>query len=191
LSEFQVTFDPTTALIVVDMQNDFADPSGGLYVQGGERVVTEVNDLIAAAVQAGSFVVFTQDWHPPTTEHFKQWPVHCVQRTWGAELHPRLIARSPVVQTGANGEDGYSGFTAHDLERDEEVPTELEGLLHSHDVSTVVVCGLAEDYCVKETVLDACRLGFNAVVPLRATAAVAGDAASARKEMEAAGAVLT
>jgi len=189
LSESQIEFDPATALIVVDVQNDFADPTGSLYVDGGERVVTEVNNLIAAALQANSFVVFTQDWHPATTDHFKQWPVHCVQGTWGAELHPALAARSPVVQTGVHGEDGYSGFTAHDLDRDEDVPTALEPLLRSHDVSTVVVCGLAEDYCVKETVLDARRLGFNTVVPLRATAAVA-DADAACKAMEAAGAVM-
>lgn len=185
-----IAFDDRTALVVVDVQNDFADPGGGLYVKGGEDVVTEVNGLIEQAKEGGASVVFTQDWHPAETEHFKQWPVHCVQGTWGAELHPGLIARDPVVQKGVHGEDGYSGFTAHDLSTDTDVPTGLEDLLRSRGVSRVVVCGLAQDVCVKATVLDALRLGFEAVVPLHATAAVY-DAAAANKEMEAAGAVVT
>src|SRR5437879_2944240 len=97
-----IAFDDHTALVVVDVQSDFADPGGWLYVQGGEAVVTEVNRLIEQATAAGSAVVFTQDWHPPQTDHFKQWPVHCVQGTWGAELHPELIAREPVVQKGVH-----------------------------------------------------------------------------------------
>ena len=185
----EIVFDEHTALVVVDVQNDFADPGGGLYVDGGERVVTEVNALIERAQAAGSFVVFTQDWHPAETEHFKQWPVHCVQGTWGAELHPLLIGREPVVQKGVHGEDGYSGFTAHDLMTDTDVPTGLETLLRDRDINTVVVCGLAQDVCVKATVLDARHLGFAAVVPLNATAAV-GDGDAANKEMEAAGAVM-
>ena len=86
-------YDPSTALLVVDVQNDFADPSGSLSVAGGEGVVDAVNTQIALAVPAGALVVYTQDWHPRSTPHFAKdggtWPVHCVADSWGAALHPR------------------------------------------------------------------------------------------------------
>ena len=86
------TYDERTALIVVDVQNDFADPGGSLYVAGGDDIVPLVNDEIHAARAAGATVVLTQDWHPPATPHFTTdggvWPVHCVRGTWGAALHP-------------------------------------------------------------------------------------------------------
>jgi nicotinamidase/pyrazinamidase len=113
-------YSPTTALIVVDVQNDFADPAGSLWVRGGTDIVPVINEAIAAAKAAGAFVVFTQDWHPPSTPHFAKdggiWPVHCVGDTWGAELHPDLgaDADAPRVRKGTNGEDGYSGFTMRD-----------------------------------------------------------------------------
>ena len=85
-------YDERTALVVVDVQNDFADPSGSLYVREGEQVVPVVNAEIAQAVAAGALTVYTQDWHPPHTPHFKQdggiWPVHCVEDTWGSAFHP-------------------------------------------------------------------------------------------------------
>ena len=87
-------YDARTALIVVDVQNDFADPKGSLYVSEGERVVPLINDEIERATEAGALVVYTQDWHPESTPHFAKdggiWPVHCVRDTWGAELHPDL-----------------------------------------------------------------------------------------------------
>ena len=127
-------YDPATALLVVDVQNDFADPAGGLAVAGGEEILPVLNDEIAAARAAGAFVAYTQDWHPPTTPHFAKdggmWPVHCVGGTWGAELHPALIADAgPSVRKGTNGEDGYSGFTMRDPLTGATVPTELDGLL--------------------------------------------------------------
>src|SRR5680860_965162 len=104
-------YDKTTALIVVDLQNDFADPSGSLYVDGGEEVVAAANREIIRAVSAEAFVGFTQDWHPESTPHFQNdggdWPAHCVMDTWGAELHPRLVVVGPIVRKGSNGEDGY------------------------------------------------------------------------------------
>src|SRR6266436_3877824 len=104
-----------TALVVVDVQNDFADPDVGLYVPCGEDVVDPVNAEIAEARAARGLVVYTQDWHPESTPHFAKdggtWPVHCVAGTWGAELHPALVVDGPRVRKGANGEDGYSGFT--------------------------------------------------------------------------------
>ena len=94
-------YDAETALVVVDMQNDFACPEGSLYVPGGDEVVPVVNREIERALEAGAFVVYTQDWHPESTPHFEKdggiWPVHCVAGTWGAELHPDLRVEGPVV----------------------------------------------------------------------------------------------
>lgn len=170
------TYDPSTALIVVDVQNDFADPEGSLYVEGAEVVVRNVNAEIVRALAAGSLVVYTQDWHPESTPHFQKdggiWPVHCVHGTWGAEFHPRLLLAGPVVRKGSHGEDGYSGFTMRDPETGEEKPTELEGILKDAGIEKTVVGGLALDYCVKETALDAVRLDHPTVVPLDLTAPV-------------------
>ncbi|MDM7089799.1 isochorismatase family protein, partial [Enterobacter asburiae] len=111
-------YDTSTALLVVDVQNDFADPDGGLYVSSGEEVVPIVNDEVAAARAAGAAVLYTQDWHPESTPHFAKdggtWPTHCVQGTWGAQFHPDLDVDGPVVRKGTDGGDGYSGFSVRD-----------------------------------------------------------------------------
>jgi nicotinamidase/pyrazinamidase len=171
-----IEFDAVTALVVVDVQNDFADPEGSLFVEGGPEVVGRVNDLIEMASEAGSLVVYTADWHPESTPHFEKdggiWPVHCVGGTWGAEFHPDLAVDGPVVKKGTNGEDGYSGFTMRDPESGETTPTGLIGILEERDIERLVVCGLATDYCVEATVLDALRLGYPVVVPRAAMAAV-------------------
>ncbi len=188
------SYDGRTALVVVDVQNDFADPAGNLTVAGGEAVVPVINEEVARATAAGGLVVATQDWHPPDTPHFEKdggvWPVHCVQGTWGAELHPELRIAGPVVRKGTAGEDGYSGFTMRDPRSGATVPTELEGLLRERGIERVVVAGLATDVCVKETALDAARLGFATTVLTRAVAAVdlqPGDGEAALAEMAAAG----
>jgi nicotinamidase/pyrazinamidase len=193
----EMRYDPHTALVVVDVQNDFADPSGSLSVTGGEGVVDAVNTQIALAVPAGALVVYTQDWHPPSTPHFAKdggtWPVHCVADSWGAALHPRLIVAGPVVPKGVGGEDGYSGFTMRDPLTGEMRPTDLERLLRESGVKRVVVVGLATDYCVLATALDAIRLGFMTTVLRDAVAAVdleAGDGERALGAMAEAGAVL-
>jgi nicotinamidase/pyrazinamidase len=171
-------YDARTALIVIDVQNDFADPAGGLSVAGGEGIIPAVNAEIAAARDAGAVIVFTQDWHPEVTPHFAKdggiWPVHCVRDTWGAQLHPALAAHAdePRVRKGSNGEDGYSGFTMRDPVSGEETSTELEALLREHGTERVVVLGLATDYCVKASALDATRLGFETTVVGEAIAAV-------------------
>src|SRR5262249_6280425 len=145
-------YGPTWALLVVDVQNDFADPTGSLSVRGGREIIPYVNDEIAAARDAGALIAFTQDWHPPHTPHFKIdggiWPVHCVRDTWGAELHPDLDAAGPVIRKGWNGEDGYSGFSMRDPISGETTPTQLDDLLRDAGVDRVAICGLATDYCV-------------------------------------------
>jgi len=187
-------YDATTALIVVDVQNDFADPRGSLAVDGGARIVPFVNEQVRAAHDGGGFVVYSQDWHPEHTPHFAQdggtWPVHCVQDTWGAALHEGLTVNGPVVRKGSNGEDGYSAFTMREPMTGETTPTELESLLRDRTVRTVVVCGLATDYCVKATALDAVRLGFATSVladGVRSVDLQPGDGDVALADMEEAG----
>jgi nicotinamidase/pyrazinamidase len=190
-------YGPSTALLVVDVQNDFADPAGSLYVPSGETVVTIANREIDAALRGGATVAYTQDWHPPETPHFAPhggtWPVHCVRGTWGAAFHPDLHLEGEVVQKGSGGEDGYSGFTTRHPATGDELPTRLETVLRCRGIDTVVVVGLATDYCVRETAADAVRLGFSTVVLEEAVAAVdieIGDGERALAELVAVGVVV-
>jgi nicotinamidase/pyrazinamidase len=188
-------YDAHTALVVVDVQNDFTDPEGGLSVTDAESILPEVNARIAACRAAGGLVVYTQDWHPPRTPHFDTdggpWPVHCVQDTWGAELHPGLVVEGPVVRKGVDGGDGYSGFSVRDPVSGDVSRTELGSLLEQHGTQHVVVVGLAGDVCVAATAEDAAALGFTTTVPLAATRMVElveGDGERAIARMRAAGA---
>jgi nicotinamidase/pyrazinamidase len=170
------------ALIVVDVQNDFC-PGGALAVPDGDAVVDPVNRLAADL----DLAVATRDWHPPDHSSFAAqggpWPVHCVAGTHGAQLNAELdLAQiDAVVDKGlSSGSDGYSGF-----ER-----TGLEQLLRDRGVDVVHVAGLALDYCVKATALDARRAGFDVVVHRGATRAVEvrdGDGARAVEALRAAG----
>jgi len=170
------------ALIVVDVQNDFC-PGGALAVPDGDAVVEPVNRLASEA----SFVVATRDWHPPDHGSFAAqggpWPEHCVQGTPGAELNAGIDRGriDVVVDKGqARDTEGYSGFEG----------TGLEELLRSRGVDTVDVAGLALDYCVRATALDAKRAGFDVVVHRGATRAVEvepGDAERAVAELREAG----
>jgi nicotinamidase/pyrazinamidase len=190
-------FERETALIVVDVQNDFADPAGSLYVREGEAVVSVANDQIANARSAGTFVVYTQDWHPETTLHFEKdgglWPVHCVHDTWGAMFHPDLDVSGDIVQKGTRGEDGYSAFSVRDPRSGDTAPTILHGLLAERGVSRIVICGLATDFCVVETVTDARDLGYPVLVVrdgIRAVDRKAGAGDRAIRRMLDAGAVI-
>ena len=186
-----VSYDPRTALVVVDVQNDFADPAGSLYVKGGEEIVSLINSQVERARSAGSAVFYTQDWHPENTPHFAKdggiWPVHCVMDTWGAELRPDLEVHGDVIRKGSGGEDGYSGFSVRDPVSGERDATALESLLEAKGVERVLIAGLATDYCVKETALDALRRGYRTAVLTDAVRAVdlePGDGDRALAEVE-------
>jgi nicotinamidase/pyrazinamidase len=190
-------YDEHAALLVVDVQNDFADPNGSLFVDGADRIIGAVNDEIERATAGGALVVYTQDWHPPTTPHFYKdggiWPDHCVQETWGAAFRPDLKVDGEIVRKGADGKDGYSAFSVRDPESGKTSPTTLEALLRRHGIERLVICGLATDYCVVETVLDARALGFPVDVLARAIRAVdldPGDGERALARMSAAGATI-
>jgi nicotinamidase/pyrazinamidase len=174
------------ALIVVDVQNDFC-PGGSLAVERGDEVVAPLNRLIEEFLARGEPVYKTRDWHPATTKHFAAyggtWPVHCVQGTRGAEFHPELSddPRVEVVSKGTGDENSYSAFDG----------TALADSLRSQGVEEVWVGGLATDYCVKNTVLDALREGFRVRALSEAMRAVnlrPGDDALAVEEMRRAGA---
>jgi nicotinamidase/pyrazinamidase len=189
-------YDGDTALIVVDVQNDFADPQGSLYVAGGETIITLLNRQIVQAFTAEALVVFTQDWHPESTPHFEKdggiWPVHCVAGSWGAELHPELDVPDdkPRIRKGVSGEDGYSGFTVADPKTGKRSSTDLERLLREHEIKNLIVVGLATDYCVKATAIDGVAKGFKTTVLLEGVRAVnlhRGDGDKAIVEMKAAG----
>lgn len=191
-------YDSRTALVVVDIQNDFADPHGNLYVRDGEAVIPVVNNEIRAALDAGAAVFYTQDWHPPSTPHFAKdggtWPVHCVADTWGAQLHPELMIEGQSIRKGTGGEDGYSGFTVADPVTGDTQPTGLVDLLRAQGTEQVVVVGLALDVCVKATALDASELGYDTTVMTAGTRPVEqnpGDGERALQELREAGVHLT
>jgi nicotinamidase/pyrazinamidase len=172
-------------LVIVDFQNDFC-PGGALAVPDGDEIAGRLNELAASGDY--DLVVATRDWHPPDHGSFAErggpWPVHCVASTPGAELHPALD-RTPIDVVVDKGQDpdteGYSGFDA----------TNLAGLLRERAVDRLTVVGLATDYCVKNTALDALREGFAVTVDSTAVRGVevqAGDSERALAEVRAAGA---
>ncbi len=181
------------ALIVVDPQNDFC-AGGSLAVPDGDRVVPVLNAYAERFAAAGRPVFATRDWHPARTKHFQElgglWPPHCVQGTRGAEFHPdlRLPAGTVVVSSGADpNEDGYSAFPSR-------LPdgSALADALHAARVRRVFVGGLATDWCVKATVLDAIAAGFDVTLLLDASRGVnlqPHDAEAAIEEMVGAGAL--
>jgi nicotinamidase/pyrazinamidase len=193
------SYDRRSALLVVDVQNDFADPNGSLYVRGGELIVPAVNETVALAIDAGAMIVYSQDWHPETTPHFEKdggiWPVHCVRDTWGAAFHPdlRVGDGAPVIRKGIGGEDGYSAFSVRDPRSGEAWETVLGSMLRDRMIQRVVVCGLATDYCVVETVTDARGRHLDVDVLTGAIAAVEareGDGQRALERMRDVGALL-
>ncbi|MHB1005944.1 MAG: nicotinamidase [Chloroflexota bacterium] len=183
------------ALIVVDVQNDFC-PGGTLAVAGGDQVVAPLNEYARRFFGADRPVFASRDWHPPVTKHFAAyggaWPPHCVQGTEGALFHPDLALPngSVVVTKGADPEvDAYSVFQATD-----DHGTPFPDLLRALGVNRVFVGGLATDYCVRATVLDAVRHGIRAVLLADAVRGVdvrPGDTERAIVDMLDAGAEVT
>jgi len=184
-------YDRSTALIVVDMQNDFAHPDGSLFVEGADELVAPINAEVAEAKRVGARVVYTQDWHPPVTRHFRPegtWPVHCVGGTWGAELVGGLDPAADVIlRKGTGGEDGYSAFTIRDPDDGTESPTGLAGLLREVGVSRLVVVGVATDVCVAATARDGSACGFDVVLHWHASRPVEHDIGHLPNELRSAG----
>jgi nicotinamidase/pyrazinamidase len=176
------------ALVIVDFQNDFT-PGGALAVAEGDRIAERVNEL--AADPRFDLVVATRDWHPPDHGSFQEqggpWPEHCVRDTEGAQLHPSLERElvHVIVDKGQNPDaEGYSGFEETDLDR----------LLRERDIDAVTVVGLATDYCVKNTALDALRHGYKVTVDtegVRGVDVTEGDSERAIAELRDAGATVT
>ena len=172
-------------LLVIDFQNDFT-PGGALAVAGGD----EIGDAVQRLASAVDVVFATRDWHPPDHASFETeggpWPLHCVQGTPGAALHPAMdeVTVDAIVDVGRERDDeGYSGFEKSDL----------AGLMRSKGVGEVYVCGLATDYCVRASAIDACREGFDVTVvtdAIRAVEVEPGDGERALEEMKEAGARL-
>lgn len=148
------------ALIIVDVQNDFC-PVGALAVDGGDQVVEPINKLIKWFESEGLPIVFTRDWHPDNHLSFKEnggiWPVHCVAGTYGAEFNHNLYFPSVAIivsKATSFDKEAYSGFQG----------TGLASTLRDMGVEQLVVVGLATDYCIKSTVIDALKLGFEVQV---------------------------
>ncbi len=179
------------ALLIVDVQNDFC-PNGALPVAGGDKVVPVLNRYVEIFTAERSQVFASRDWHPAKTVHFREfggtWPVHCVQKTFGAEFHPDLnLPKNTVIITkGDDPEaDSYSAFDGRNGSG-----RFLEERLKADGVTRLFVGGLATDYCVKETVLDGLRKGFAVTLLADAVMGVdvnVGDSKKALDEMVSAG----
>jgi nicotinamidase/pyrazinamidase len=164
--EFRV--DKTGALIIVDVQNDFF-PGGTISVSGGGQVIPFLNDYLKLFTKADASIFATRDWHPPNHLSFKDqggsWPAHCVQNTQGAKFHPilKLPKNTIVVSKGINPfKDNYSGFEGD----------ELSNTLKNTGIKRVFVGGLTTEYCVKNTVIESLKLGFEAVLLIDAIAGI-------------------
>ncbi len=179
------------ALLVVDVQNDFC-PGGALGVPDGDRIVPPVNRAIAEFERRGLPVLATRDWHPKVTKHFKEfggaWPPHCIHGTKGARFHPdlRLPKDALILSKGMDPEqDSYSGFQAYNGEG-----RDLESVVRDLGVDEIFICGLATDYCVRATTLDATRRGIRIRVlgdAIKGVEVKPGDSEAAIREMRAAG----
>ena len=180
------------ALIIIDVQNDFC-PEGALPVKHGDEVVPVLNRYIEIFLAEGAPIFASRDWHPEKTIHFEKfggkWPMHCVQGSFGAEFHPDLeLPKKAVVITAGDdpNSQGYSAFEGHD-----ENNRSFIDCLRSEGVSHLYIGGLATDYCVRHTVLDAIKNGFAVTVLTDAIKGVdvnEGDSKRALEEMSKAGA---
>ncbi|AEH24150.1 nicotinamidase [Pyrococcus yayanosii] len=173
---------PEEALIVVDMQRDFM-PGGALPVPDGDRIIPRVNEYIRRFREKGALIVATRDWHPDNHISFRElggpWPRHCVQNTPGAEFVVELPADAVIISKATEPDkEAYSGFEG----------TNLAGILKEKGVRRVYICGVATEYCVKATALDAVKHGFEVYLLKDAVKGIKpGDEEMAIREMEEAG----
>lgn len=207
-----IEIQPNDALIIVDMQNDFM-PSGALPIAEGDLIVPGINKLSRKFFDAGNFIVYTQDWHPPDHQSFASshegkepydpystegigpilWPDHCIRDTTGADFHPDLMGYSGMMwwQKGTNPElDSYSAF----IENDKKTETGLSAHLHAKGIERIFLCGLALDYCVFYSAMDGKKLGFDVVFVIDLTKPVGapeGSVSNALEEMTAEGIIFT
>ncbi|HOY09579.1 MAG TPA: nicotinamidase [Candidatus Omnitrophota bacterium] len=181
---------PRKALVLVDVQNDFC-LGGALPVPDGDKIIPLCNRYLEMFQRAGGLIVLSRDWHPLETKHFKTqggiWPVHCVRETRGARFHPDLILpqEAVILSKGDGDEDGYSAFQGADTRG-----RRLEKILKDGRVEEIYVGGLATDYCVRATCLDAARLGFQVFLlkdAIRGVNVNPEDSARAILQMENAG----
>jgi nicotinamidase/pyrazinamidase len=183
-----------TAFLGIDLQNDFGNPKGSLYVKGGEELAIIAGNIISEF--GGELIYWTRDYHPANHCSFKvnggNWPRHCIKGTWGAKFLENLAIdpKDEFVMKGVYTHvDSYSGF----FDNQKEKQTELDEILKGQYITQLFVMGLATDYCVKFTVLDAIELGYKVFVYLpgcRAVNITPGDGEKAVKEMEDAGAII-
>ena len=190
------TMEPTpllhTVLLLVDVQNDFC-PGGALPVPAGDRVIPPLNAAIRRFVAAGRPVYASRDWHPPDTSHFQAgggtWPVHCVAETPGAGFHPQLElpASAVILSKGqSRSDDGYSAFEGATADG-----RRFEDDLRERGITHLYVGGLATDYCVRASVLDARRAGLTVTVIADGIAGIAEETTrQALDEMRRAGAAI-
>ncbi len=189
------------ALLIVDMQRDFAHPGGSLFIPSAPEIVPALMGLIEEARREGVPLAWSQDWHPAQTPHFEtfggSWPEHCIAGTPGAELLPELTAlRAPediLIRKGVTGEDGYSAFTVRNILTEVEQPTKLNAQLQERGVELITIVGVATDWCVRASALDALAAGYAVEVVAEATAGVnlqPNDSATAIAEIVAAGGVI-
>lgn len=174
----------TKALLIVDMQNDFC-PGGALAVPEGDKIVPIINKLITEF----PVISASKDWHPPDSVHFQKWPVHCVADTTGADFHSELDTNSidlVLLKGTFNKDNGYSAFEATNID--------FVHWLHTRNVTDLFVCGLATDYCVKASCLDAVREGFHVFLienAIRGVDLQSGDSEKAISDMYNAGVKIT
>lgn len=186
---YNIIMSNKKCLIIVDMQYDFVDPKGSLYVKGAELIVPHIKNIVSHF--PWDLIIFTQDWHPPDHVSFytshpgkkngqlirthygpqKLWPPHCIQNSHGAMILPSLLVCRPhiIVQKGyLSFIDSYSGFGS----RTGQFKTGLDEILKSHNISDVFICGVATDFCVQSTAFDSIKNGYNTFVITDATASI-------------------
>jgi nicotinamidase/pyrazinamidase len=173
-----------TGIIVVDYQNDFCE-GGALAVKGGLALAEVINRLISGLPDC--LVITTQDWHPLDSKHFQKWPVHCLHDSLGAEIVSglKLPLNRITIHKGYGDTDGYSGFEGYE----ERTGLSLAEVLQRENIKSLYVCGIATDYCVKATVLDAQKNGISCFLVSNAIVGVAEETSQqALREMREAGA---